>query len=131
MNDFNSNTDLSNDYTENDYKKDNASSKIKNNKLISLGKCSKFYLYILGSAGFKSLSLILLGNKDKNKGLFGFSPILSSHQSIQRIFTYLSFIIFGIILYFYSHMGKYHYFILSNENFILFLCFFVYFFCFR
>lgn len=104
MNDFNSNTDLSNDYTENNYKKDNASSKMKNNQLISLGKCSKFYLYILGSAGFKSLSLILLGNKDKNKGFF--PHILSSNQSMKSIYTYLSFIMFGIILYFYSRNNK-------------------------
>jgi len=73
----------------------------KNNKLITIGNWSKFYYYILGSALFKFLYLMILGDKTNNIGLFGFSPILSSYNSMQSIYTYLGYIIFGIISYFF------------------------------
>ena len=46
-------------------------------KIISIGKCSRFYLYILYSAIFKLFSLIILGRdafKEDGIGLFGFCP---------------------------------------------------------
>ena len=69
----------------------------KKRKLITLGKCSRFNLYILGSSAFKFLSLFILGDKGKNIGLFGFSPILYNYNSMQSLYTYLGYIIIGII----------------------------------
>ena len=66
-------------------------------KLITVGKCSKFNLYILYSALFKFLSLIILGDKGKNIGLCGFSPILYSYNSMQSLYTYFGYIVIGII----------------------------------
>ena len=78
----------------------------KSTKLITIGKCSKFYYYILGSAFFKFLYLMILGDINSNIGLFGFSPILSSYNSMQSIYTYLGYIIFGIISYFFFNSKK-------------------------
>ena len=77
-------------------------SKEKNIKLISIGNCSKFYFYILGSALFKFCSIIILTEIGNNNGLFGFVPILSFYGSMQSIYTYLSYIIFGTIFQFCS-----------------------------
>ena len=41
---------------------------------------------------------MILGDINNNIGLFGFAPILSSYNSMQSIYTYLSYIIFGIII---------------------------------
>ena len=71
----------------------------KNKKLITIGKCSKFYFYILGSTLFKLFSLFLLGFKKRDTGIFGFVPILYSYRSMQSIYTYLSYILFGTILH--------------------------------
>ena len=50
----------------------------KNKKPITFGKCSRFYLYILGSGSFKMLSSLILGaNKDK-----------------ENEFVYLDFVLF-------------------------------------
>jgi hypothetical protein len=75
--------------------------KIKHIKLITIGKCHKYYLYILGSVLFKFFSIILTARTSNNKGLFGFAPILSSYNSMKSIYTYLGYIIFGIFLRFY------------------------------
>ena len=71
----------------------------KNKKLITIGNCSKFYFYILGSTLFKLFSLFLLGFKKRDTGIFGFVPVLYSYRSMQSIYTYLSYIIFGIIFH--------------------------------
>ena len=78
---------------------------IKPIKLISVGKCSKYYLYILGSVVFKFFSTIIITKTNNNEGLFGFAPILSSYDTMKSIYTYLGYIIFGIILQFCSR-GK-------------------------
>ena len=74
---------------------------IKPIKLITIGKCSKYYLYILGSVLFNFFSTIITIKTSNNKGLFGFAPILSSYNSMKSIYTYLGYIIFGIFLRFY------------------------------
>ena len=80
---------------------------VKSNKFfISIGKCSKLYLYILTSALFKLLSLMILGKKSSNFGILGFAPILSSNKSMQSIYTYLGYIIFGLIFYFCLKVKK-------------------------
>ena len=79
---------------------------IKNKKIITIGKCSKFNLYILGSLLFKLFSLFLLGFQKNDIGLFGFVPILYSYRSMQSIYTYLSYILFGIIFRFCSKDKK-------------------------
>ena len=86
-----------------DYISSQQSTKVKKNKLISIGNCSRFYFLILFSIVFKLLSLFLLGIQIEDKkdiGLFGFIPILYSFRSMQSIYTYLSYIIFGIIFHF-------------------------------
>ena len=75
--------------------------KIKNNRIINIGVCTKFYFYILGSALFKFFHLMILGSQENMIALFGFSPIIFSYNSIQNINTYLSYIIFGTIFHFY------------------------------
>ena len=69
----------------------------KKRRLITLGKCSKFNLYILGSAIFKLLYLFILGDSDKNIGMFGFCPILFSYISMQSLYTYVGYIVIGVI----------------------------------
>ena len=73
--------------------------------LITLGKCNRFYLYILGSAISKFFSLILLGiNSNTNEngfGLFGFCPTFNKYNFTQSIFIYFGYIIFGIIFFFF------------------------------
>ena len=95
------------------------SSEVKNKSLISIGNCYKFYFYILGSAFFKVLSLMILGDKDSNFGLFGFAPILSSYNSMQSIYTYLGYIIFGIITYLcFNGKEKKKYYFLETLSFV-------------
>ena len=74
--------------------------------IISLGKCPRFYLYILGSVTFKFLEIILLGYKDKrgNKtfSIYGFIPILNDFNFMKSICAYIGYIIFGILFLFIS-----------------------------
>ena len=76
--------------------------------IITIGKCYRSYLYILGSALFKSFSLILLGKKLKNRGisfgLFGFCPTFNKFNFTQSIFIYFGYIIFGLILLFFKKL---------------------------
>ena len=80
-------------------------------KLITIGICSRFYLFIIYSGIFKMLSMILLGSSNKKYsedgiGLFGFSKILVKFSFMQSIYKYLGFIIFGTIFYFFKSVGK-------------------------
>ena len=43
---------------------------------------------------------MILGSKENTIALFSFSPILFSYNSIQSLYTYLSYIIFGTIFHF-------------------------------
>ena len=75
----------------------------KNKKPITFGKCSRFYLYILASGSCKMLSTLILGAnnvKENGIGLFGFCPVLIKFNFVQSIFTYIGFIIFGLIFYY-------------------------------
>ena len=47
----------------------------KNNRLINIGYCTKFYFYILGSALFKFFFVMILGSQENTTALFSFSPI--------------------------------------------------------
>ena len=73
-------------------------------KLIGFGKCSSFYLFILGDSFFKCLRdcLFNFGSIDPQSdvGLFMFKPILSDHPILTSIFAYIGYIIFGFALYF-------------------------------
>ena len=68
---------------------------------IGLGKCSKYYLYILGAIIFRILKECLfgfIGYDPESKGsLFGFIPELANHFLLQQFYRYISFIIGGII----------------------------------
>ena len=80
-------------------------------KLITIGICSRFYLFIIYSGIFKMLSMILLGSSNKKYsedgiGLFGFCPELVRYSFMQSIYKYLGFIIFGTIFFFFKSVGK-------------------------
>ena len=86
---------------------------------ITVGKCSRYYLYILGSAIFKFLSLILLGIKNITKngiGLFGFCPTFNDYNFIQSIFIYFGYIVFGIIFLFFKDIKKLELFDLVTKS---------------
>ena len=71
------------------------------NNFIGLGKCSKKYLYILGTILFRCLKDCIFGfvpiDPESKTGLFGFIPELSKHYLFQDFYKYLSFIIGGLI----------------------------------
>ena len=73
---------------------------LKKNTLINIGFCTKFYFYIFGSALFKFFYVMILGSQENTIALFRFSPILFNYNSIQSVYTYLSYIFFGIIFHF-------------------------------
>ena len=68
---------------------------------IGLGKCSKKYLYILGTIFFNIIKDCFFGfaaiDPESKIGLFGFSPELSRHFLIQDFYKYLSFILGGLL----------------------------------
>ena len=76
--------------------------------LITIGKCHRSYLYILGSALFKFLSITLLGSNTNNKdlGLFGFCTTVRQFNFIQSIIIYFGYIILGIIFFFFKKIKK-------------------------
>ena len=81
----------------------------KNTKLITIGLCSRFYLYILGVGSFKLLSLLILGADnilDDGIGLFGFCPVIYEYNFIQSIIIYIGYIIFGFIFYYFKYIKK-------------------------
>ena len=76
--------------------------------IITIGKCSRSYLFIIGSAFFKFLSVFLV-EKNNNNGsadLFGFYPILNKFNFTQSIIIYFGYIIFGIIFFFFKTIKK-------------------------
>ena len=88
---------------------DNNGSYIANKKIITFGKCSRFYLLLLGSASFKFLSLAILGDNNitaNGIGLFGFCPIFIKFNFIQSIFIYFGYIIFGMIFLSFREVKK-------------------------
>ena len=78
------------------------------NNIITLGKCSRFYLLILGTGLCKLISLFLVGTKNilKGFGLFGFCATFIDYNFIQSILIYLGYIIFGIIFLFCKDVKK-------------------------
>ena len=81
---------------------------------ITIGKCSRTYLYILGSPLFKFFSLLLLGedtisfNKDSSDGigLFGFCPSLKNFNFMQSLLTYFGYIVFGIVFLYFKKIKQ-------------------------
>ena len=85
------------------------SSNLENGKIITLGKCSRFYLLILGSGFFKLFSLFLVGYKnvtDNGIGLFGFCPTFIEFNFIQSIINYFGYIVFGTIFLIFKDVKK-------------------------
>ena len=95
-------------YAYNDEKEENDAKKNEDyKKLISIGKCSRFYLLILGAGSFKLLSLLILGANniyEDGIGLFGFCPVLSNYNFVQSIYMYIGYIIFGFIFYHFKEL---------------------------
>ena len=77
---------------------------------IGIGKCSKYYIYILGTVIFKSLkeSLFSFNSIDTNAklSLFGIIPYLSQHTLIKSLYRYISFIFGGALFLYISHLGN-------------------------
>ena len=75
--------------------------------IIGFGRCSKYYLYILGTAVFKCLRDCIFGfnniNPDSKIGLFGFTPQLSHHHLLQSLYRYASFILGGGLFIYILH----------------------------
>ena len=68
--------------------------------IIGIGKCSKYYLFILGTIICKVMRTFIFANEINPKsegGIFGFTPILNDHLIIQYFYKYISFIIGGLI----------------------------------
>ena len=89
------------------YESDNNKNEPK--RIITIGICSRFYLYILFSGIFKLFSLILIGDYkvyDDGIGLFGFCPKLKQYNFMQSIDIYLGYLIFGLIFNHYRSEGK-------------------------
>ena len=76
--------------------------------LITIGKCNRSYLFIIGSAVFKFLSVFLVGRNNNNRdiGLFGFCPTFKEFNFIQSIIIYFGYIIFGIIFFSFKKIEK-------------------------
>ena len=70
--------------------------------IIGFGRCSKYYLYILGTAVFKCIRDCMFGfnniNPNSEIGLFGFIPAITNHFLILSLYRYLSFILGGALL---------------------------------
>ena len=79
-------------------------------KFIRLGKFSRFYLYILGSVIFKFLESLSLGYKNENGenkfSLYGFIPVLYDSNYMKSIYTYIGYILFGIIFFLIFSKGQ-------------------------
>ena len=69
---------------------------------IGIGNYSKYFLLILGICLFKFLKQSLFNffqiYPPSQSGIFGFQPILNGHFVIQSIYTYISYIIFSLLL---------------------------------
>ena len=70
-------------------------------KYISIGLCSRNFLYIIGICIFKFLKQSLFNffqiNPSSEFGIFGFMPELYGHFVISNIYTYISYIIFSLL----------------------------------
>lgn len=89
-------------------KKEEEIEKKTNKNPITFGKCSRLYFYILGSGSFKLVSSLLLGANsiyEDGIGLFGFCPVIYNYNFIQSIYTYIGYIIFGLIFYFFRDVS--------------------------
>lgn len=93
-------------YNSDDKEYTDESNELKSKKLITIGECSKFYLYIIGSALFQFFAIFISGGLEASLGLFGFFPILNSYSIIQSIYTYIGYIIFGILYYIFFKKKK-------------------------
>ena len=73
---------------------------------ISIGLCSKYFLFILGICLFKFLKQSLFNffqiYPPSASGIFGFMPVLYGHFVISSIYTYIGYIIFSLLFYFIS-----------------------------
>ena len=82
---------------------------------ISIGLCSKYFLFILGICLFKFLKQSLFNffqiYPSSDKGMFGFLPVLYGHFVISSIYTYIGYIIFSLLIFFISRKSSSSYFL--------------------
>ena len=62
-------------------------------KLIRIGECSRFHLYILGATICQIISILILGGLKNDICLFGFPTVLNSYSNIIGIYKYIGYII--------------------------------------
>ena len=78
---------------------------------ISIGLCSKYFLFILGICLFKFLKQSLFNffqiYPPSASGMFGFLPVLYGHFVISSIYTYVGYIIFSLLIFFISKKNAY------------------------
>ena len=78
---------------------------------ISIGLCSKYFLFILGICLFKFLKQSLFNffqiYPPSASGIFGFMPVLYGHFVISSIYTYIGYIIFSILIFCISKKNTY------------------------
>ena len=83
----------------------------KNNKIITIGICSRFYLYILGIGLLKLISSLILGKRSQKEeddgiGIFGFCPIFQKYNFIQSIYIYIGYIILGFFFFYFKNVER-------------------------
>ena len=69
---------------------------------IGCGELSSLYYYILYSIASKCFADFVLVIPGKNSNMFNFNPVLNGFTLIKSFYKYISFIIFGTIVYYYS-----------------------------
>ena len=75
--------------------------KIEKKRFIGIGKCSKYYLYILITVICKTLKNFIFKNEltpEEDGGIFGFVPELSGHFYVQYLYKYISLTIGGLVI---------------------------------
>ena len=76
------------------------------NCFIGIGNCSKYFLLILGICLAKFLRQSLFNffqiYPPSKTGIFGFQPVLNGHFVISSIYTYISYIIFSLLMNYIS-----------------------------
>ena len=96
------------DNYDNDDNDDNKNN-IKNKRIITIGKCSRYYLYILYKGLLEFFCNLLLGKDGSSingMGILGFSSTLDKFNFVKSIFLYIGYIIFGIIFFIYKRVDN-------------------------
>ena len=88
--------------------------------IIGFGKFYRLYLYIFYyafcSCGYDILLNFASHRYESEIGLFGYNPLLNSHNLVKRIYKNLGFLIFSYILYFWFKKKNYKKTLFIDKN---------------